>query len=125
MSNESIPVSDERYRNTRAWAHARLDSLSGAAVIVSAIDQMFELRAKLAWYRTYEQLPEKGALVLFELSGAPNVPLIGFFDDKRSFEDRVDSEAETDWDQWWTELRDSDSWWDHKHVTRWCAVPEF
>jgi hypothetical protein len=38
-------VSDERLRNTRAWAQAKVGSLSGAEVIVGAIDELLELRA--------------------------------------------------------------------------------
>lgn len=38
------PVSEERLRNTRAWAAARIGSLSG--VIVSAIDELLELRGE-------------------------------------------------------------------------------
>jgi len=41
----SNPVSDDRLRNTRAWAAARVGSLSGAEVIVYAIDELFRLRA--------------------------------------------------------------------------------
>lgn len=41
-------VSDERYRNTRAWAEARVGSLSGAEVIVAAIDELFDRRADTA-----------------------------------------------------------------------------
>lgn len=37
-------ISDERLRNTRNWAEARLGSLSGAEVIVGAIDEVFALR---------------------------------------------------------------------------------
>ena len=39
------PISEERLRNTRAWAAARIDSLSGADVIVGAIDELLERRA--------------------------------------------------------------------------------
>ena len=38
-------IGEGRLRNTRAWAQARLDSLSGARVIVSAIDELLVLRA--------------------------------------------------------------------------------
>lgn len=38
------PISEERLRNTRAWAFARLGSLSGAEVIVGAIDELLERR---------------------------------------------------------------------------------
>jgi hypothetical protein len=37
-------VSEDRLRNTRAWAFARLGELSGADVIVSAIDELLSLR---------------------------------------------------------------------------------
>lgn len=37
-------VSEDRLRNTRAWAAARLDSLSGAEVIVNAIDELLQYR---------------------------------------------------------------------------------
>lgn len=38
-------VSEERLRNTRAWAAARVGILSGADVIVAAIDELLERRA--------------------------------------------------------------------------------
>lgn len=38
-------ISEERLRNTRAWAAARVGSLSGADVIVGAIDELLERRA--------------------------------------------------------------------------------
>lgn len=38
------PISEERLRNTRAWAVARLGSLSGADVIVAAIDELLRYR---------------------------------------------------------------------------------
>jgi hypothetical protein len=37
-------ISEERLRNTRAWAAARVDSLSGADVIVGAIDELLRIR---------------------------------------------------------------------------------
>jgi len=37
-------ASEERLRNTRDWAAARLGQLSGAEVIVSAIDELLEMR---------------------------------------------------------------------------------
>lgn len=37
-------VSEERLRNTRAWAAARLGQLSGAEVIVDAIDELLQMR---------------------------------------------------------------------------------
>lgn len=40
-------VSTERLRNTRAWAAARLDSLSGAEVIVGAIDAVLACESLL------------------------------------------------------------------------------
>jgi hypothetical protein len=39
------PISEERLRNTRAWAAARVGSLSGAEVIVGAIDELLKRRA--------------------------------------------------------------------------------
>jgi len=39
------PVSEERLRNTRAWAAARTATLSGADVIVRAIDELLARRA--------------------------------------------------------------------------------
>lgn len=38
-------ISDERLRNTRAWAAAKVGSLSGADVIVGAIDELLEFRS--------------------------------------------------------------------------------
>lgn len=38
-------VSDERLRNTRAWAAARIGQLSGAEVIVAACDEALAARA--------------------------------------------------------------------------------
>lgn len=40
-----MSVSDERLRNTRAWAEARIGTLSGADVIVAAIDELLSLRS--------------------------------------------------------------------------------
>jgi hypothetical protein len=37
-------ISDERLRNTRAWAAARIGSLSGAEVIVAACDEALKTR---------------------------------------------------------------------------------
>jgi hypothetical protein len=37
-------VSEDRLRNVRAWAAARVGELSGADVIVSAIDELLERR---------------------------------------------------------------------------------
>lgn len=39
------PVSEDRLRNTRAWAAARTATLSGADVIVRAIDELLKRRA--------------------------------------------------------------------------------
>jgi hypothetical protein len=39
------PVSEERLRNVRAWAAARTDAMSGATVIVGAIDELLKRRA--------------------------------------------------------------------------------
>jgi len=38
-------VTDERLRNTRVWAQARVGSLSGAEVIVAACDEALAARA--------------------------------------------------------------------------------
>ena len=70
----------DRLRNTRAWAAARVGQLSGAEVIVSAIDELLHLRQcaallheaahvlidhegreigeqwRLRWARTYQEL---------------------------------------------------------------------
>jgi hypothetical protein len=43
----SEPISDERLRNTRAWAAARPD-MSGSGVIVGAIDELLLLRERQA-----------------------------------------------------------------------------
>lgn len=40
-------ISEERLRNTRNWAAARVGELSGAEVIVGAIDELLQLRATL------------------------------------------------------------------------------
>lgn len=37
-------ISDDRLRNTRAWAATRIGSLSGAEVIVEAIDELLNVR---------------------------------------------------------------------------------
>lgn len=39
------PVSEERIRNLRAWAAARVGSLSGADIIVSVCDEVVRLRS--------------------------------------------------------------------------------
>jgi hypothetical protein len=39
------PVSEERLRNVRAWAAARTDAMSGATVIVDAVDELLKRRA--------------------------------------------------------------------------------
>lgn len=48
MNNTQAPskekVSEERLRNTRAWAAARLGQMSGAEVIVGAIDELLQMR---------------------------------------------------------------------------------
>lgn len=44
----SAPISEERLRNTLARAKARIGSLSGAEVIVGAIDELIEVRKLLA-----------------------------------------------------------------------------
>jgi hypothetical protein len=85
-----------------------------------AIDEI----ERLQWVYTSSALPEKGRKVLFELSGDPGKPIIGYFDDKGSWKERTGKEYATDWDCWWTDLHDEDDWWEHKHVTRWCYVPE-
>lgn len=41
----SSPISNERLRNTRAWANALVGQMSGADVIVAAIDELLERRA--------------------------------------------------------------------------------
>lgn len=43
------PISEDRLRNTRAWASARPD-MSGSEVIVGAIDELIRLRRDLARY---------------------------------------------------------------------------
>jgi hypothetical protein len=53
-------VSDERLRNTRAWAAARIGHLSGAEVIVAACDEALAARAsgedaaRYRWLRDLE-----------------------------------------------------------------------
>lgn len=42
-----MKISDERLRNTRAWAAVRIGQMSGAEVIVGAIDELFDLRTAL------------------------------------------------------------------------------
>jgi len=40
----NLEITEERLRNTRAWAAARVGSLSGADVIVAAIDELLRYR---------------------------------------------------------------------------------
>lgn len=42
-----MKISDERLRNTRAWAAVRIGQMSGAEVIVGAIDELLDLRTAL------------------------------------------------------------------------------
>lgn len=51
----SEKISDERLRNTRAWAAARVGQMSGAEVIVAAIDEVFHLRELLKRPDNYEE----------------------------------------------------------------------
>lgn len=53
-------MSQDRLRNTRAWAAARVGSLSGAEVIVSAIDELLELRDATTPATPYEFLGDSG-----------------------------------------------------------------
>lgn len=41
----SDTISEDRLRNTRAWAASRIGQMSGAEVIVGAIDELLHLRA--------------------------------------------------------------------------------
>jgi hypothetical protein len=57
-----MKITDERLRNTRAWAAAKIGQLSGADVIVEAIDELFGLRQKVEEWadqidRAYGELP--------------------------------------------------------------------
>lgn len=58
--NESI--SEDRLRNTRAWAAARIGQMSGAEVIVGAIDELLSLRQ-------FSGLLDEAAHVLIEHEG--------------------------------------------------------
>lgn len=58
MSRE---ITDERLRNTRAWAQARVGSMSGAEVIVAAIDET--LAAREARETKVEKLPAGNYIV--------------------------------------------------------------
>ena len=66
---------EDRLRNTRAWAAARVGSLSGAEVIVSAIDELLELR------RHHAMSPEQvAACTCWDMDGKqrqydPNCPV--------------------------------------------------
>lgn len=44
IENTATTTSDDRLRNVRAWAAARVGSLSGADVIVGAIDELLQMR---------------------------------------------------------------------------------
>lgn len=50
MTDSSPRISEDRLRNTRAWAAARPD-MSGSTVIVGAIDELIELRRDSAHNR--------------------------------------------------------------------------
>lgn len=43
-SAQAERISEDRLRNTRAWAAARIGQLSGAEVIVGAIDELLQMR---------------------------------------------------------------------------------
>lgn len=51
MTDSSPRISEDRLRNTRAWAAARPD-MSGSTVIIGAIDEVIELREDLVRYRS-------------------------------------------------------------------------
>lgn len=51
---------ENRLRNTRAWAAARVGQMSGAEVIVSAIDELLELRDFTTPPTPYEFLGDSG-----------------------------------------------------------------
>jgi hypothetical protein len=44
----SDTISEDRLRNTRAWAFVRIGQLSGAEVIVGAIDELLAIRPQAA-----------------------------------------------------------------------------
>lgn len=46
-------ISEERLRNTLAWATARLGQLSGAEVIVGAITELLERRVEVEKYKAW------------------------------------------------------------------------
>jgi|SRR6185369_10487192 len=58
----NLEITEERLRNTRAWAAARVGSLSGADVIVAAIDELLRYR-EIVGYELAEPTvtPEPGA----------------------------------------------------------------
>lgn len=60
-----LDLTEERLRNTRAWAAARVGSLSGADVIVAAIDELLRYR-EIVGYELAESAPEPPAVEYVE-----------------------------------------------------------
>lgn len=51
-------ISEDRLRNTRAWAEARIGQLYGAEVIVCAIDELLQLRSSSESWQPIETAPK-------------------------------------------------------------------
>lgn len=68
----TIKISEARLLNVRAWAEARLADLSGAAVIVAAIDEVIESRREGFVLVPREPTPDMitaGAMAIDEATG--------------------------------------------------------
>lgn len=70
----SNPVSDERLRNTRAWAAARVGTLSGAEVIIAAIDEVFQLRAEISERKFFDNVPPASPEMIAEARRQGKLP---------------------------------------------------
>jgi len=66
MSEE--PISDERLRNTRAWAASRIGSLAGAEVIVGAITELLKLRLAEKQATRTDQAPQLNPKLTVEVA---------------------------------------------------------
>lgn len=70
VAKTSKPITNDRLRNTRAWAAARIGQLSGADVIVGAIDELLERRSN----ETGDGYKD-GFYQITELLGWPAMPI--------------------------------------------------
>lgn len=61
------PISDDRLRNTRAWAVARIGQLSGAEVIVAACDEALAAREAAKSGIRYETIAPRPFLPISEV----------------------------------------------------------